>query len=245
MYVGRSSALHPSVPSGLRRSAAGGYAIAAQDAGMNLLLAALLFVVDGHAETAQSLLPEPGSSPRVRAGAAIRWPLPPTPRRRAGPAQICRALPRANQTPGGRLPRPVVDRLGGRLGPVGAPVVRDGDPGAKREALTQVGDQPPHARREITLLITNRYNNVHMGNSHGNEDRRPRSVAAEATLCARYEPGTCSREHHHVDRPPTVPCRISAPHRGQLPPGCRAAMTSPVCTPPLATADSRADSSAR
>src|SRR5690349_20137919 len=26
-----------------------------------------------------------------------------------------------------------------------------------------------------------------MGNSHGNEDRRPRSVAAEADLCTRYE----------------------------------------------------------
>ena len=79
--------------------------------------------------------------------------------------------------------QPVGDRPGG----VGAAVIRDGDPGAKREALTQVGDQPPHARREITLLITNRHHNVHMGNSHGNEDRRPRSVAAEANLCTRYE----------------------------------------------------------
>jgi hypothetical protein len=28
----------------------------------------------------------------------------------------------------------------------------------------------------------------------------------------------CSREHHHVDRPPTVPCAIGAPSRGQVPP---------------------------
>jgi len=35
-----------------------------------------------------------------------------------------------------------------------------------------------------------------------------------------------------VERPPTVPCTISAPQRGQLPPGWRAAMTSPVCAPP-------------
>jgi hypothetical protein len=42
----------------------------------------------------------------------------------------------------------------------------------------------------------------------------------------------CSREHHQVDRPPTVPCAICAPQRGQLPPGRRAAMTSPVCAPP-------------
>ena len=26
----------------------------------------------------------------------------------------------------------------------------------------------------------------------------------------------CSREGHQVDRPPTVPCTISAPQRGQL-----------------------------
>ena len=32
-----------------------------------------------------------------------------------------------------------------------------------------------------------------MGNSHGSEDRRPRSVAAEANLCTRYEQG--SRDH--------------------------------------------------
>src|SRR5260221_2459037 len=43
---------------------------------------------------------------------------------------------------------------------------------------------------------------------------------------------TCSREHHHVDRPPTVPYTIWAPSRGQVPPDLRAAITSPVCAPP-------------
>jgi hypothetical protein len=49
-----------------------------------------------------------------------------------------------------------------------------------------------------------------------------------------------------VDRPPTVPCTISAPQRGQLPPGRRAAMTSPVCAPPpVASAAASTDRSAR
>src|SRR6266487_6179539 len=55
----------------------------------------------------------------------------------------------------------------------------------------------------------------------------------------------CSREHHHVERPPTVPCTIGAPSRGQVAPGWRAAMMSPVCAPPLAMADFRTDFSAR
>ena len=55
----------------------------------------------------------------------------------------------------------------------------------------------------------------------------------------------CSREHHQVERPPTVPCTMGAPSRGQVPPGWRAAMMRPVCAPPLALADSRTDFSAR
>jgi hypothetical protein len=55
----------------------------------------------------------------------------------------------------------------------------------------------------------------------------------------------CSREHHHVERPPTVPWVIGAPSRGQVPPACRAAKISPVCAPPLAVADSRTDFVAR
>src|ERR1700729_1022377 len=80
----------------------------------------------------------------------------------------------------GQLPR---DRPGG----IGAAVVRDGDTGAEGKALAQVAGQPAHARREITFLITNRNNNIHLQNCHDMEDRRPRSAMAEATLCARYE----------------------------------------------------------
>jgi len=40
-----------------------------------------------------------------------------------------------------------------------------------------------------------------------------------------------------TERPPIVPCRIGVPQRVQMPPGRRAAMTSPVCAPPLAMAD--------
>jgi hypothetical protein len=55
----------------------------------------------------------------------------------------------------------------------------------------------------------------------------------------------CSREHHQVERPPTVPCRICAPQRGQAAPARRAGMTSPVCTPPRAMAARSASRSAR
>ncbi len=46
----------------------------------------------------------------------------------------------------------------------------------------------------------------------------------------------CSREHHQVERPPTVPCRIGAPQRGQGVSTPRNGITSPVCTPPWAMA---------
>ena len=80
--------------------------------------------------------------------------------------------------------QPVRDGPGG----IGAAVVGDRDPGGEREALAQEADQPPDARREITLLIANRHHYVNLENSHSSEDGRPRSVAAEATLWTRYEP---------------------------------------------------------
>jgi hypothetical protein len=77
--------------------------------------------------------------------------------------------------------------VGDGAGAVGAAVVHDGDPRGKRETLPQMADQPPHARREITFLITHRNHNVHLQNSHGHEHRRPCSAAAEAILCTPYE----------------------------------------------------------
>ena len=77
--------------------------------------------------------------------------------------------------------------VGDGPGAVRAAVVRDGDPRGKREALPQIADQPPHARREITFLVTHRNHNVHLHNSHSHENRRPCSAVAEAILCTRYE----------------------------------------------------------
>src|SRR6185437_5825190 len=84
--------------------------------------------------------------------------------------------------------RQLPSQLAGDLpGGVRAAVVRDGDPGAEGEALAQVAGQPAHARREITLLIPNRDNDIYLQNCHAMEDRRSRFVTAEATLCVRYE----------------------------------------------------------
>jgi hypothetical protein len=69
-------------------------------------------------------------------------------------------------------------------------------PGGEGEALAQVAGQPPDARREITLLIANGHHYVNLENTHGCEDGRPRSVAAEARLWTRYErsdPRPCRR----------------------------------------------------
>ena len=59
----------------------------------------------------------------------------------------------------------------------------------------------------------------------GNVARAP-SAGRLARRAGPRWPGrsACSREHHHVDRPPTVPCAIGAPSRGQVPPGRRAAI---------------------
>jgi hypothetical protein len=74
-------------------------------------------------------------------------------------------------------------QLGGdRPGGIGTAVAGDGDLGTEREAVTQIADQAPDARREITFLIANRHHDVHLQNFHGPEDRRLRCAAAEARL---------------------------------------------------------------
>ena len=67
--------------------------------------------------------------------------------------------------------------------PLSAIVTRGGE----REAVTQEADQAPDARREIMFLIAHWNHDVHLQNSHGNENRRSSSAPAEATLCASYE----------------------------------------------------------
>ena len=76
---------------------------------------------------------------------------------------------------------------GDRPGGIGAAVIGDRDPGGKRKAFTQIADQTTNARCEIAFLIANRHHYVHLQNSHGTQDRRPRFAEPEATLCARYE----------------------------------------------------------
>ena len=93
--------------------------------------------------------------------------------------------------PGGNRPRGVA-----------AAVVRDRDPGGEREAVTEEADQAPDARREIMLLIAHRNHNVHLQNSHDNENRPSSSAPPEATLCARYE------QSRDADRPTLTACRI-------------------------------------
>lgn len=48
------------------------------------------------------------------------------------------------------------ERQGFRPGAVGAAVVRDRDAGAEREAVVQVGVQPPDAAGQATLLVPDR-----------------------------------------------------------------------------------------
>ncbi len=72
----------------------------------------------------------------------------------------------------------------------------------------------------------------------GRRHRAP-AVCAGTTRSAPAPDGDaqpCSFEHHQVVRPPTLPCTMGAPQRGQVASACRNGITSPVCTPPFSMA---------
>jgi len=92
-------------------------------------------------------------------------------------------------------------------------------------ALAQVAGQPAHARREITLLIPNRNNDIYLQNCHAMEDRRSRYVTAEATLCVRYEQRGAGRRPVRLRKifipngaGARPPARASTTRWGALPP---------------------------
>src|ERR1035441_6697163 len=52
---------------------------------------------------------------------------------------------------------------------------------------------------------------------HQGEEGKPPVPRPGQGSSGRGGQAACSREHHHVDRPATVPCFISAPPRGAFP----------------------------